>query len=78
MPSHTLKSNLHSAAVTSDEPTTPPPMSGVELGYLPADSLNGISGVVFVQDSRTLIIRDFNYDGQAQSKGVTITSQGGH
>ena len=35
---------------------------GIEIGQLPTEQ-HGVSGTLYVTDSRTLSFEDFNYDG---------------
>ena len=51
-------------------PTAPP--TGVEIGMLPPNSDYSISGTLFILDTKTLLIEDFNYDGNAPGESITL------
>ncbi|XP_064399010.1 mucin-2-like isoform X2 [Halichondria panicea] len=52
-------------APTTETVTTEAPPRGVEIGPFPGNTFHGISGTLFVLDSETLLIKNFNYDGNA-------------
>ncbi len=51
------------------------PATGVEIGMWPFNTYSlfyGISGTVFLLDTKTLLIKDFNYDGNAPGESISL------
>ncbi|XP_064398937.1 neurogenic locus notch homolog protein 3-like [Halichondria panicea] len=55
-------STVQCSSATTEEPST-----GVEVGSFPEDSLHSITGTIFILDTKTLLIKNFGYDGLGPS-----------